>query len=103
MKSKHIQIISPKIRETCAFSFSGVPPSAKQSWSFREFSSNEYAGEKKIEKLFVKFCENSKIGFRAVQRVLNLQSCRSQKMLKNEYLDAKIGVDTEENEPSKIL
>ena len=24
-------------------------------------------------------------------------------MLKNDYLDAKIGVDTEENEPSKVL
>ena len=24
-------------------------------------------------------------------------------MLKNEYLDAKIGVDTEENEPYKVL
>ena len=24
-------------------------------------------------------------------------------MLKNEYLDAKIGVDTEENEPSKVF
>ena len=29
--------------------------------------------------------------------------CRSRKMLKNAYLDAKIGVDTEENEPSKVL
>ena len=30
------------------------------------------------------------------------QSCRSRKMLKNAYLDAKIGFDTEENEPSKV-
>ena len=29
-------------------------------------------------------------------------SCRSWKTLKNEYLDAKIGVDTAENEPSKV-
>ena len=29
--------------------------------------------------------------------------CRSRRMLKNAYLDAKIGVDTEENEPSKVL
>jgi len=28
---------------------------------------------------------------------------RSRKMLKNAYLDAKIGFDTEENEPSKVL
>ena len=39
-------------------------------------------------------------GFRAVERVLNLVDL--EKMLKNEYLDAKIGVDTEENEPSKV-
>ena len=31
------------------------------------------------------------------------ESCRSRKMLKNAYLDAKIGFDTEENEPSKVL
>ena len=42
-----------------------------------------------------------KFGFRAVQRVLNLVDLK--KMLKNDYLDAKIGVDTEENEPSKVL
>ena len=28
--------------------------------------------------------------------------CRSRKMLQNAYLDVKIGVDTEENEPSKV-
>ena len=30
------------------------------------------------------------------------QSCRSRKMLKNDYLLAKIGFDTAENEPSKV-
>merc|ERR1712139_323376 len=30
------------------------------------------------------------------------QSCRSRKMLKNAYLDAKIGFDTAENEPSEV-
>ena len=30
------------------------------------------------------------------------ESCRSRKTLQNEYLDAKIGVDTAENEPSKV-
>ena len=30
------------------------------------------------------------------------QSCRSRKMLQNEYLIARIGADAEENEPSKI-
>ena len=31
------------------------------------------------------------------------ESCRFRKMLKNAYLDAKIGFDTAENEPSKVL
>ena len=30
------------------------------------------------------------------------KSCRSRKMLKNEYLVARIGFDTEENEPSEV-
>ena len=30
------------------------------------------------------------------------ESCRSRKTLQNKYLDAKIGVDTAENEPSKV-
>ena len=30
------------------------------------------------------------------------KSCRSRKMLKNEYLVAKLGIDTAENEPSEI-
>ena len=30
------------------------------------------------------------------------KSCSSRKMLKNAYLDAKIGFDAEENEPSKV-
>ena len=30
------------------------------------------------------------------------ESCRSRKMLQNAYLDVKIGVDTEEIEPSKV-
>ena len=30
------------------------------------------------------------------------ESCRARKMLKNAYLDAKIGFDTAENEPSEI-
>ena len=35
--------------------------------------------------------------------ILNLErSCRSWKMLKHEYLVAKIGFDTEENEPSEV-
>ena len=33
---------------------------------------------------------------------MGCKSCRSRKMLENEYLDAKIGLDTEENEPSKV-
>ena len=30
------------------------------------------------------------------------ESCRSRKMLQSAYLDVKIGVDTEQNEPSKV-
>ena len=55
--------------------------------------------DEKIEKSFCNILR--KFGFRAVQRVLNLVDLK--KMLKNDYLDAKIGVDTEENEPSKVL
>ena len=32
---------------------------------------------------------------------MECQSCRRRKMLQNEYLVAKVGVDTAENEPSK--
>ena len=52
---------------------------------------------KKMRRNFAEIFE-----FRAVQRIAKLKSCRSRKMLKNEYLDAKIGLDTEENEPSKV-
>ena len=31
------------------------------------------------------------------------ESCRSRKILKNAYLDAKIGVDTAENEPNMLM
>ena len=38
--------------------------------------------------------------FGAVQRIANLVD--PEKCLKHEYLVAKIGLDTEENEPSKV-
>ena len=46
----------------------------------------------------IKTCEDFK--FRAVQTCDNLVDF--EKTLQNEYLDAKIGVDTAENEPSKV-
>ena len=47
-----------------------------------------------FQKTIVKFCvwSGAKV----------FESCRSRKMLQNAYLDVKIGVDTEENEPSKV-
>ena len=55
-----------------------------------------------MRKRLTKFCEYFKFG--AVRRYVNLcKSYRSQEMfLKNEYLVAKIGFDTEENEPSRV-
>ena len=44
------------------------------------------------------FCEDFEFG--AVRRCANLVDL--EKMLKNEYLVANIGFDTEENEPSKV-
>ena len=40
--------------------------------------------------------------FRIWSGAKDCKSCRSRKTLKNEYLLAKIGVDTAENEPSKV-
>ena len=58
---------------------------SKISWKIRE---------KKVDENLLKFWiwSGAKV----------CKSCRSRKMLKNEYLDAKIGLDTEENEPSKV-
>ena len=42
------------------------------------------------------------LGFSVPRGAKVWESCRSRKMLKNETLIAKIGVDTEENEPSKV-
>ena len=46
------------------------------------------------------FCRNSKI--RAVQKCVTLVDLENFLMLKNEYLDAKIGVETAEKEPLQI-
>ena len=52
---------------------------------------------RKFHENFAKFCEN-------LQNSRNpfCESCRSRKIWKNEYLDAKIGVDTAENELCKV-
>ena len=52
----------------------------------------------KKRKSLTKFCKDFQ--FRGVQRCDNRVDL--EKMLKNEYLLAKIGADTEENEPSKV-
>ena len=51
-----------------------------------------------IRKSFTKLCSNFEVG--AVQRIANLVVL--ERMLKNAYLDAKIGFDAEENEPAKV-
>ena len=50
--------------------------------------------EEKFDEFLLKFCDLS--------GAKDCKSCRSRKMLKNEYLVAKIGFDTAENEPSKV-
>ena len=52
----------------------------------------------KMRKKFDEFCEDFEFG--AVRRCANLVDLA--KCLKNEYLIAKNGFDTEENEPSKV-
>ena len=52
----------------------------------------------KIRKRLTTFCEYFELG--AVRRCVNLVDL--EKMLKNEYLIAKIGFDIEEDEPSKV-
>ena len=48
------------------------------------------------------YCQNfTKIWIRSGAKVF--ESCRSRKMLQNEYLVVKIGFDTAENEPSKVI
>ena len=42
-----------------------------------------------------------KTRFQVLERFANLVDL--EKMLKHEYLDAQIGVDTEENQPSTVL
>ena len=52
----------------------------------------------KIRKSLTNFCEYFEFG--AVRRCVNLVDL--EQCLKNEYVVAKIGFDTEENEPSKV-
>ena len=48
-------------------------------------------------RIFIEICKISQVFLQIQQNSARL-FCRSRKMLKNEYLDAKIGVDTAENE-----
>ena len=52
----------------------------------------------KIRNSLTKFCEYFELG--AVRRCVNRVDL--EKCFKNEYLDAKMSFDTEENEPSKV-
>ena len=52
-------------------------------------------------RIFIEICKISQVFLQIQQNSARL-FCRSRKMLKNKYLDAKIGVDTAENEPSKV-
>ena len=50
----------------------------------------------------LKTFDNILLIFLILRGAKECQSCRSRKMLQNEYLIARIGADAEENEPSKI-
>ena len=63
-------------------------------WKNRDFYINFSKNMKKFDKNLRRFWVSS--GAKV------WESCRSRKTLQNEYLDAKIGVDTAENEPSKV-
>ena len=56
--------------------------------------------EQKCEKSLTNFCEYFE--FEAVRRCANIVDLEKKLMLKHEYLVAKIGLDTEESEPSKV-
>ena len=74
---------------------SGGGEEVRDSVGFNLFSENPRKNAKK-------FYENL-LGFSLSTGAKECQYCRYRKMLKNAYLDAKIGFDTEENEPSKVL
>ena len=77
----------------------------------RNFHQNRWKNQQKLfennnfsenpRKNAKKFYENL-LRFSLSTGAKECQYCRSRKMLKNAYLDAKIGFDTEENEPSKV-
>ena len=78
-----------------------------QEKSIKICDKNDEIGRKKAkfckisDKINKKFDENLSI-FWIWNGAKVCESCRSRKMLKNAYLDAKIGFDTAENEPSKV-
>ena len=63
-------------------------------------SEQNLAKSGKIAEILQNLRKSSRIWVRSGAKVC--QSCRSRKMLKNDYLLAKIGFDTAENEPSKV-
>ena len=53
--------------------------------------------------IFTKIVTSFLLNFGILSGAKVCKSCRSRKMLKNEYFLAKIGVGTAENEPLKVL
>ena len=68
---------------------------------FVENSSKILIFAKKLAKNVKKF-DKILLIFLILRGAKECQSCRSRKMLQNEYLIARIGADADENEPSKI-
>ena len=66
----------------------------ENGWKIAIFYKNLNKNMKKFAEILLKFwiLSGAKV----------CKTCRSRKMLSNEYLLAKIGADTEENEPSKV-
>ena len=89
--SQHFLECSAKFRKKSSKSVQNSMKIVEKSGFLQKF-------EQKCEKSLTNFCEYFE--FAAVRRCA--KSCRFRKMLKNEYLVAKIGFDTEENEPSKV-
>ena len=67
----------------------------------KEFKNNEFKFCKFLPKNARQFDENF-LKYLGLTGAKACKSCRSRQELSNEYLLAKLGVDTEENEPCKV-
>ena len=73
----------------------------QESKPFASLQTQNFANFSKSTNILMKF--KILLNFCVSSGAKVCKSCSSRKTLKNDYLDAKIGVDTEENEPSKVL